>query len=146
VRLDELDEFVGEPEPPLGPDETLLPPGRVAAQGEDVLDVLCLHVLEDAGDVVPRGRHAGQVGEGLAADLVFDARGDLDRLVPRPAAGPVGDGDEVGLELLELGDRREEALQVSLAHGREDLEGERALFLIEQVPDQHGLPCVKLPV
>jgi len=53
VCLDERHELVGEPEAPRGPDELLLAPGRVAAQGEDVLDALRLHVVEDAGDVVP---------------------------------------------------------------------------------------------
>ena len=143
---DEGDQLVGEPEAPRGPHEFLLALGRVAAQGQDVLDVVLFHLLDNAGDVVPRRGHTGQVGEGLAAELVFHARGDLDRLVPRPAAGAVGHGDEIGLELLQLGDGLEQALQVSFPHGREDLEGERSLFLTEQIPDQHVRLLRKLHV
>jgi len=100
--------------------------GRVAAEGEDVLDAL--------GPIV--GEHGDDVGAGVALACEVGHRRDR-RLPAHPThqvgglgactpTGSVGDADEVGREVLELGDGPAEAEPPGLVLRRKELEREGA--------------------
>jgi hypothetical protein len=109
--------------------------GRVAAQREHVADagvgVLPDHPPQLCEGVVDRGEMAERGQRGL----VRDPLGDGDRRVARGAARTVGDGDERGLQHLELAQRLP---QLPFALGRlrrEELERVGPLAPREQLAD-----------
>ena len=95
VGADELDQLARVLEAALGLRPLLLALRRVAAQGEHVVEAEAAHLVERGAQLVDRRADAGEVRHRLEADLVADARDDLERLAAGRAAGAVGDADEV---------------------------------------------------
>ena len=111
---------------------------RVAAQREHVLEAQRAHLVERRAQLVDGGAHAGEVRHRLEADLVADARDDLERLAARRAAGAVGDADEVGRQRAQGGQREVEVRLALGRPGREELEGEhRAVARGVDLVDAH---------
>jgi hypothetical protein len=81
VAADELDELARVLEAALGLDPLLLAGGRVAAQGEDVVDPGRRHLAERVAELVDGRAHAREVRHRLDAVVLLDPRDDLDRLV-----------------------------------------------------------------
>ena len=78
---------------------------RVAPQREDIGDAERLRLRQHAGRVLARridARHVRHRGESL---LALDAVDDRQRLFAGAAAGAVGDGTEIGLQLPERRNR-----------------------------------------
>ena len=130
-QLDQLDR-VGQPargRRPLRP----RPVARVAAQQHHVLDPLGGVRVEDPLELRAGVPDAGQVGHRGQRGVAGDPAGDADGLVAGAAAGAVGHRDEVGPVGLEGLDRRPQRLLAGLVLGREELERERALPLLEEL-------------
>ncbi len=121
---DEGGQLGGAAEPALGLDEVPLPPRRVAAQREHVLDPGRLDPVQRARQPLRGLADAAEVGHRLAAELVLQRRGDLDRAVAGRAAGAVGDRDEVELEVRQLTRGRVELLGRLRGLRREELDRE----------------------
>ena len=110
AAVDEADQLGGVAEPALGLDEVALAARRVAAQREDVLDPRRLDLVERRRQPLGRLADAAEVGHRLVAELVLQPPRDLHRAVAGRAAGAVGDGDEVGLQVAQLARRLEQGL------------------------------------
>ena len=96
------------------------------------------HLVERGAQLVDRGADAGEVRHRLQADLVADARDDLERLAARRAAGAVGDADEVRRQRSQAGQRQVEVRLALGRAGREELEGEhRAIARGVDLVDAH---------
>ncbi len=134
---DEGDEFIGVGKAALDGGEGGRAAGRVAAEGEDVVDAGGGDAVEDGGHFVAIGADAGEVGHGFDADFLADAGDDIDGLLADGAAGPPGDGDEGGLEFGEFGDGAFELGDGLVGTGREEFEGDGRWSRGETVPDQH---------
>ena len=96
------DELVGELEAAFGGFK-FATGGRVAAQGEDVLDAALGGFGEDGGKLFLRRVDAGEVHHGGESVLALDAVHDVDGLVARAATCAVGHGAEVRAQLHQLG-------------------------------------------
>ena len=79
VGADELDEVAGVGEVAAG---VAAVGGRVAAEGEDVLDAVRRVLVEQRSDVVPRVAHARQVGHGGERLVAVDADHDVPACAP----------------------------------------------------------------
>ena len=138
VGADELDQLARVLEAALGLRPLLLALRRIAAQGEDVLEAEAAHLVERGAQLVDRRADAGEVRHRLQADLVADARDDLERLAARRAAGAVGDADEVRGQRSQAGERQVEVRLALGGTGREELEGEhRAIARRVDLVDAH---------
>ena len=94
--------------------------------------------VEDGGDLVAVVADAGEVRHRLDAVLALDAGDDVDGLLARAAAGAVGDRDEARRQLAQPVDGAQQRLLAGVGLGREELEREHRLALVEQVADAHN--------
>ena len=95
-------------------------------------------LVERGAQLVDRRADAGEVRHRLEADLVADARDDLERLAAGRAAGAVGHADEVGRQRTQAGEREVEVRLALGGLGREELEGEhRAVARGVDLVDAH---------
>ena len=130
---DEGGELGGASEPPLGLHEVVLAPRRVAPQREDVLDPGRGDPVQGRAEAFAGLPDAAQVRHHLQPQLLLQDAGDLDRALAGGAPRPVGDRDEIGLQLTQragrlqqlclrlLGLRREELDREDRSPGAEDL-------------------------
>ena len=98
--------------------------GRVAAQGQDVLDRRFGIAVQDRGDLVPAVADAGQVRDGRQLRFALNAHDQVVGSLAGRAARAVGHRHERGLQRLQLRDRREQLLRGLVGLGREELEAE----------------------
>ena len=110
----------------------------VPPEGQHVADAALLQLAQHLMDVRPGGGGAGQVGQGLHAVPVPDARGDAHGVVAGAAARAVGDAHEVGSEGRNLLRGLCHRLVRVAGLGREDLERQGDFVLAENVNDFHG--------
>ncbi len=115
--------------------------GRVAAQGHQVMDAGIDVGVEDALELGAGVADAGQVRHRGQRGLASDPTGDLDRGVAGRATGAVGDRDERRLVGLELVDRLPEPLGAGVVLRREELKGDRALAVVDQL--SHAAPATR---
>ena len=101
-----------------------LPLGRVAPQGEHVLDAGVAHLAEHVVKLLARVAHAGEMRHRLDAELVLDALHDVDRERARAAARAIGDGDEGRARGCAAPPGLEQLLLALRGLGREELERE----------------------
>ena len=127
----------------LGARELGLAAGRVAPQGEDVVDPGRLEPVEDLDQALGRLADAAQVRHRLQAVLALDPGGDLDRAVAGRPAGPVGDRDERRPERLQGLDGLEQGLHALRRARREELERENGPVGGEELVDAHGCGMVE---
>jgi hypothetical protein len=73
-------------------------PGGIAPQGQNVLDAAPSHIFQDLIDVAPTGPHAGEMGHGFDAHVVFNGGHQIQRFAARAAAGAPGNGNVVGIQ------------------------------------------------
>ena len=108
---------------------------KVAPEREDVLDVDDPEFLRDAVDVLFRVGHTGEMGDGLDAVVVFDARGDLrGAVVIALSPGAVGDADEVGLQGTKGTQLSVDGLDGQVPFRREHFEGKDCPSGVVRVP------------
>ena len=116
--------------------------GRVAAQGEHVVDPGGADLVEGPAQLLGGRADAAQVGHGLDAELFLMSRTMLHRAVAGGAAGAVGDGHEVGLERRAASAARAAGSLAVGRLGREELEREDRLAVAaaaaQDVVDPHG--------
>src|SRR5262245_53959803 len=110
----------------------------IAAQGQDVFDSAAVQAIEDRRDLVAVVADAGEVGHRFDAVVALDARDDVDGLLPRTAAGTVGDRHEARLQRAQVGHRAHERLLAGRRLGRKELEGEDRFLPAEQLADPHN--------
>src|SRR5690606_14652252 len=80
--------------------------GRVAAQGDDVIDADSLVALDDLIDLGAAGLDAGEVGGRTQGRFTDDALDGAVGPLARGAARPIGDGDEGRVQRLQPPDGR----------------------------------------
>jgi hypothetical protein len=119
--------------------ESPLAVGRIAAQGEHIVDPHLL-VAADLPEQVLDGRvAAGEVGHGQQAGLAADAFHQCHgAIVAAAAARAVGDGDECRSQVAQRRDGGEQAVGPLVVAGREELEREEGIAPREQAVDAHG--------
>ena len=100
--------------------------GRIAAQGQDVLDAGGLVAVEDLGDLGAGVAEAGEVGHRRDARLATHPVDDAVGAGPRRPTGAVRDGHEARLQRFQFGDGPSERHLRVIGAGREELERERA--------------------
>ena len=98
----EGDELGGVLEGVVLTDVVLDAAGRVAAEREDVADAGGGVLGEDFVDLGLVVADAGKVRDGVELGFVFDADDEVVGQLPGGAAGAVGDGNEGGLESLQM--------------------------------------------
>jgi hypothetical protein len=114
--------------------------GRVAGQGEDVLDPGGAVLLEQRHQLGAGVGDARQVGHGGDAGVPLDVDDDVACAVPGRSPRPVGHRHERRVERLQLADRLLELTRRLVGFRRKELERERPAGR-EQVTDlPHGRP------
>jgi hypothetical protein len=136
LLLDEADEFDGVAEA-FGVPVVRLAGGGVAAEGEDVADLVGGVGGEEFGEFLLGLADAGHVGDGDEPGLFLGLEDEVAGEFAGGAAGAVGDGDEGRAELLELDHVVIEHLGLLGGARREELEGEGRGGLLEEVVDVH---------
>ena len=116
----------------------LLVLGLVPAQGHDIADAGRFDALQVVEHLGPGMGDAGEMADGLDADLPLHAADHLDGALPPRAAGAVGQGHEGGVEGLEGPDVGEEGVRILRSLGQEELEGEDRLPPGEEDRDVHA--------
>src|SRR5690606_5878505 len=80
---------------------------------------------------------ARQVRHRTDLQLGLDTSDQVDRLLPRAAAGAVRDRDIAGMQGMELVDRLEQRGKPGVGLRGKKLEGDRRLAVVEQLVDSH---------
>ncbi len=113
-------------------------PGRVAAQGQHVLDASCGQIVEDLGDFRAFRAQAGKVGHGGQAEFSLDSDHEVDGLVPGRPPGPHGDRNEARGEFSEVADGLEKTLVTAFGLWGKELKGHDRVAITIEIDDIHG--------
>ena len=111
----------------------------VAAQAHDVADAQGEQVLQICLEFLPGVAQAGDMGQGLNLQLVFQKRGHVcgGDTLGAAAAGAAGDADKGGIHGLELAQRVLELRPAGFCLGRKDFDGEDTALFCEILANQH---------
>ncbi len=111
--------------------------GQVAAEGHHVLDACRLHVLDTLVHGFLAAGHAGEVGQHGNVVFFLEVFCDVEGEVAYAATCTVGDAHEGGAQGGDSFRCRLDALEAGLFLGREHLEGEAHLVLLQNVDNFH---------
>ena len=103
--------------------------GTVAAQGENMLNMILLQCLADLEKLFLAAAHTGDMRHGINAELILDVGGNLNGFPGTAAACTVGNADKIGIEFPKSIQCLEDGVKGAILFGRENLEGDGFLIV-----------------